>query len=154
MQKHFLILVALCSLVSLPADIGAQTREHPALEAAKRSALQGDVLQQVHLGDSYRTGKGVAQDYAEALRWYRLAAEQGSAEAQFFVGSAYRLGKGAQPNNTEAVKWYRAAAMQGHALAQLSLAVVYRKGEGAALISQNRSNGPRWRQHRGMCKRR
>jgi hypothetical protein len=30
----------------------------------------------------YGTGTGVPQDYAEAVKWYRMAAEQGDAEAQ------------------------------------------------------------------------
>ncbi len=38
----------------------------------------------------YETGRGVAQDYAEALKWYRLAAEQGVAIAQFNLVAARR----------------------------------------------------------------
>ena len=30
----------------------------------------------------YKDGKGVQQDYAEAVKWYRKAAEQGKANAQ------------------------------------------------------------------------
>ncbi len=30
---------------------------------------------QLNLGNMYDTGRGVPQDYAEALRWYWLAAE-------------------------------------------------------------------------------
>ena len=36
----------------------------------------------VTLGRAYAEGKGVQQDQAEALRWYRKAAEQGHREAQ------------------------------------------------------------------------
>jgi len=31
----------------------------------------------------YDNGYGVLQDYAEARKWYRLAADQGVAEAQY-----------------------------------------------------------------------
>ena len=34
------------------------------------------------LGWMYDTGRGVPQDDAEAVRWFRLAAEQGNAWAQ------------------------------------------------------------------------
>jgi TPR repeat protein len=34
----------------------------------------------------YADGRGVPQDHAEAVRWYRLAAEQGNAFAQFRLG--------------------------------------------------------------------
>jgi TPR repeat protein len=37
---------------------------------------------QLEIGNRYRFGIGVAQDAAEALRWYRLAAALGSAGAQ------------------------------------------------------------------------
>jgi TPR repeat protein len=34
----------------------------------------------------YEYGYGVVQDYAEAVRWFRLAAEQGHAKAQYNLG--------------------------------------------------------------------
>ena len=36
----------------------------------------------------YGAGRGVPQDDAEAVRWYRLAAEQGEASAQYNLGVA------------------------------------------------------------------
>ena len=50
-------------------------------------AEQGSAEAQFSLGVAYDTGQGVAQDSAEALRWYRLAADQGHASAQFNVGT-------------------------------------------------------------------
>jgi len=34
-------------------------------------AEQGDVHAQYHLGDMYENGRGVPQDYSEAVQWYR-----------------------------------------------------------------------------------
>jgi TPR repeat protein len=34
-------------------------------------------------------GQGVPQDYAEALKWFRIAAKQGEAKGQFNLGVAY-----------------------------------------------------------------
>ena len=34
----------------------------------------------------YANGEGVAQDYEEAVKWYRLAAEQGDTQAQSGLG--------------------------------------------------------------------
>jgi TPR repeat protein len=45
-------------------------------------AEAGDVDAQYNLGQMYRRGQGVPQDYAETVKWYRLAAEQGNADAQ------------------------------------------------------------------------
>ena len=38
--------------------------------------------------------RGVSEDDAEAVRWYRLAAEQGHASAQFNLGVMYARGEG------------------------------------------------------------
>ena len=86
----------------------------------------------------YGIGQGVPQDYAEATKWYRLAAEQGHADAQFNLGRMYAnkvsnwvarlrasLDLGVPHDDAEAVKWYRRAAEQGHAGAQFNLGVMY-----------------------------
>ena len=70
------------------------------------------------------------QNYAEAVRWYRLAADQGHALAQSNLGIMYGEGRGVPQNYAEAVKWYRLAADQGHARAQLNLGAMYAKGQG------------------------
>ena len=49
-------------------------------------AEQGDAYAQFDLGVMYDTGRGVPQDAAEAVRWYRLAAAQGDAYAQYDLG--------------------------------------------------------------------
>ena len=46
------------------------------------------------LGAMYDKGRGVAQDFATALKWYRLAADQGDAAAQNDLGVLYDQGKG------------------------------------------------------------
>ena len=37
----------------------------------------------------YDEGQGVPQDYAEAVKWYRMAADQGNADAQSNLGFMY-----------------------------------------------------------------
>jgi TPR repeat protein len=44
-----------------------------ALDEWKKSALAGDVMAQKRLGDTYRSGRTVLQDFAEAYTWYSLA---------------------------------------------------------------------------------
>jgi TPR repeat protein len=61
----------------------------------------------------YSNGYGVAQNYAEALKWYRLAAEQGEAIAQYNLGYMYEYGRGVAKDYTQAMRWYRQAADQG-----------------------------------------
>jgi len=42
----------------------------------------------------YEYGRGVAQDYGEAMRWLRSAADQGYAAAQLDIGVLYEYGRG------------------------------------------------------------
>jgi TPR repeat protein len=61
------------------------------------------------------------QDYAEAVRLYRLAAAQGHAAAQVNLGYMFQNGQGVARNRAEAIRWYRLAAAQGHAAAHNNL---------------------------------
>jgi TPR repeat protein len=67
---------------------------------------------------------GIAQDYAEALRLYRLAAAQGLAAAQSNLGYMYHMGQGVAPDRAEAIRWFRLAAAQGFAVAITSLNIL------------------------------
>jgi len=79
----------------------------------------------------YQGGKGVPQDYAEAVKWYRLAANQGDLAGQFNLGMMYEGGKGVPRDHAEAVKWFRKVADQGDARAQLFLGTAYAPGRAA-----------------------
>jgi len=48
-------------------------------------------------------GRGVAQDYVEAVKWFRKAAEQNEADAQFNLGICYFIGRGVAKDEAEAV---------------------------------------------------
>ena len=61
-------------------------------------------------------GQGVPQDYAEALRLYRLAAEQGDATAQSNLGVMYVNGQGVLQDNVLAHMWFNLGAANGNEL--------------------------------------
>lgn len=61
----------------------------------------------------YSLGEVVAQDYAEAMKWYLKAADQGHAGAQGLMGMTYYQGEGVPRDYAEAMKWLRLAAAQG-----------------------------------------
>ena len=48
----------------------------------KTRAEKGDADAQYALGSCYDSGRGVPQDYTEAVKWFHKAAEQGEAQAQ------------------------------------------------------------------------
>ena len=102
---------------------------------------QGDASAQYSLGVMYEVGKGVPQDYAEAVKWYRLAAEQGNALAQNSMGVMYVDGLGVPQDYAEAARWHRLAAEQGHSLAQYSLGVMYEVGQG---VPQDYAEAANW----------
>jgi len=93
---------------------------------------QGDPRAQNTLGILYQRGRGVAQDDAEAVRWYRKAAEQGFGFAEDNLGVMYRDGRGVSKDESEAVVWFRKAAEHGNAEGQNNLGAMYQKGRGVA----------------------
>jgi len=111
-----------------PHVFGQQESLNSLLEKAKR----GDPEVQFNLGHMYNTGRGVAQDYAEAVRWFRKAADQGHTDAQVNLGHMYYTGQGVTGNHDEAARWSRKAADQGNADAQVLLGAMYYTGEGVA----------------------
>lgn len=96
-ERNLQLLVADGHIASVEADhpggnpdaMAARSRSEPGLTAYQQGdfngaidawlplAAEGDVTAQFNLGQLYRLGKGVAQDDAQAVRWYRRAALQG-----------------------------------------------------------------------------
>ena len=120
-MRYLLLLAALLTFQSVNALDFDET---------KALADQGDADAQYNLGVMYGKGRGIPQNDAEAVKWYRKAAEQGYAIAQSNLGIRYDTGRGIPENDAEAVKWYRKAAEQGYANAQSNLGAMYYNGEG------------------------
>jgi TPR repeat protein len=99
-----------------------------ALQEWRPLAEQGHAEAQVSLSGMYLSGRGVPQDYAEAVKWYLLAAEQDDDHAQYYLDSLYRYGH--LQDYAETVKWVRLAAEQGNAVAQFSVGGMYNEGNG------------------------
>ena len=86
-----------------------------------RAAAQGNALAQNNLGIMFEKGHGVAQDYAEAVRLYRLVAAQGLAGAQCNLAHMFEHGQGVAEDRAEAIRLYRLAAARGQADASSAL---------------------------------
>jgi TPR repeat protein len=86
------------------------------LALGRESAAAGSCFGQFVVGVCHFEGYGgVARDYAEAVRLYRLAEAQGHAQAQFNLGIMFEFGLGVAQDREEANRWYRLAAEQGYA---------------------------------------
>ena len=57
-------------------------------------AEQENAYAQSNLGNIYKYGQGVLQDYKTAVKWFNLKAEQGLADAQSNLGVMYATGQG------------------------------------------------------------
>ncbi len=124
--------------VELALDYMTDPRE---LERLKHLADQGDSRAQIALAGMYYDGRGVDQNFQEALRLYRKAASQGEAGAQYALGGMYYLGQCVQKDFTEAANWFMKAAKQNHPEAQRALGWAYDRGQG---VPKNRDEAIIW----------
>lgn len=128
-------ILALCLLLAAfgPATARADHSQPIAVKDIQPMAEQGDANAQFFLGTMYRNGHNVAQDYAQAIAWYKKSAEQGDLRAQYNLAMMYSKGEGVPENNTEAARWFETAAQRGHVPSQYNLGVLYGNGKGVPL---------------------
>ena len=93
-------------------------------------AEKGDARAQYFMGSCYESGiGGVSQDYAMALKWYRLSAGQGYGDGLANMGEMYAGGYGVPKNYVLAYMYLELAAEQ-HAqtlILKMTRAVVIQK---------------------------
>ena len=109
-------------------------------------AERNDAEAQCLLGVFYAEGRGVEQDYAEAVKWLRKAAKdskyrKGISGAKSQLGDCYFNGKGVEQDYDKAMMWYRRAADQGNELAMFRIAVCYAEGKG---VERDEEKAVRW----------
>jgi TPR repeat protein len=88
---------------------------------------------QYELGRLYETGKGVPQDYNEAVGWYTRAADLGNIKAMLKLAVVQREGlPGVPPNLPSSTSWLQRAGEMGSIPAALELGRAYQAGIGTA----------------------
>jgi localization factor PodJL len=105
---------------SLPAAIGG-----PGLRSA---AAAGNAAAEYEIAIRYAEGRGVAQSFGDAARWFERAASKGLVPAQYRLGSLYEKGHGVKKDLEAARRLYVSAAEKGNARAMHNLAVLYAEG--------------------------
>ena len=65
----------------------------------------------------YDKGRGVSVDYAEAVKWYKIAAEKGDPQAQYNFEILMYYGVGTELNEEQGKDWIRRAADQNNQMA-------------------------------------
>lgn len=66
------------------------------------------------LGEAYRDGTGVAQNFGSAINYFIEAAAQGDAQGMYSLARMQNDGLGGPPDTRQALEWYARAAEQGH----------------------------------------
>ncbi|MCF6336338.1 MAG: sel1 repeat family protein [Gammaproteobacteria bacterium] len=106
-------------------------------------ANQGHPAAKNLLGMMYELGKGVPQDLARSVSYYRQGAKQGDPYAQYNLAVSFDSGTGVPQNYREAVRWFRRAAEQGISAAQYDLGVMMERGRG---VDKNFQKAANWYQ--------
>ncbi|MGD9836409.1 MAG: hypothetical protein AB7F72_01170 [Afipia sp.] len=127
----------------LPESIGSST-----LRAA---ANKGDPGAAFEIGIRYAEGRGVAQDYATAAKWYERASHSGIVPATFRLGTLYEKGLGLKKDIDAARRYYLDAAEKGSAKAMHNLAVLDADGGGAGPNYKSASQWFRKAAERGIA---
>ena len=129
LARRILGCLVFCALpITLPAQTAAPAPNDD-LASLRQQAAAGDAQAEFALGNRYYRGLGIAQDYDQALFWYRKSADQGFAPAQNQLGSMHQHKWGAPRNYKLAAAYYRKAANQGYALAEYNLAGMFESGQ-------------------------
>ena len=112
-MKSLILSLFLALPFCLYAQDNVQTDDKPDIPGAIAAAEQGNVDAQCFLGIIYSTGQyDVEQNYAEAIKWFTMAAEKGEPTAQYNLSLFYIEGFGVTPDTVTAQKWYDLAAKQ------------------------------------------
>lgn len=147
MTTWFAVLTVAVAVAAEPFGLAVKAYERGeyavALRSFRRLAGEDNPGAAYYLGEMFRYGRGVRQDDAKAVVWYRRAAKQGHALAQRKMGSAYFLGHLDLPKDpVEGARWYRRAAEGGDLYAQHALAAIY--FQGAPGISRDYASSAYW----------
>ena len=140
-KMNKLLKKMMVALLSLGLAQAVLADDVPDFKETLQAAKQGYAAAQYNLGLMYDQGRGVRQDYTQAVQWYRKAAEQGDAQAQYNLGMMYAQGQGVRQDDAQAVQWFRKAAEQEVAPAQYNLGAMYSNGQG---VRQNYKIAKEW----------
>lgn len=94
-------------------------------------------------GDDYRLGNGVAQDWGEAVTWYRKAAEAGNPQAMGNLGFLYFMGLGTDGDARQGVFWCQKGAEAGDPTSMQIMGDMYKRGIGGVL-EKNEQQAANW----------
>lgn len=81
---------------------------------------------------------GPDDDYAESLKWAKMASDNGNGDGLWILALAYEHGRGVSKNQSIALEYYEQGAKLGNACSMHSLACYYLRGD---VLEQNMKLG-------------
>jgi TPR repeat protein len=133
------------SLSAQPDTVDMRCLDPGGIAACLKRAQEGDAGARYLVGVLYRNGgpgrNSLPQDFAKAVRWFRLAAKQGHALALLELGRAYASGEGVRRNDARAYLWLSLAvdALMSGVTTSKDLAVEERDEVAARLVDRQRA---------------
>lgn len=88
------------------------------------AAAKGDPSAAFEVAARLAEGRGINQDFTQAIVWYQRSAQKGFAPAQYRLGTLFERGIGVKADLPRAKIWYARAAEQGNVKAMHNLAVL------------------------------
>jgi TPR repeat protein len=92
------------------------------LALCQESAKAGDADAQVALGAAYFSGSAGRRDFAQARKWYAMAAQQNKVDAMRRLGEMYARGDGGPKDPKKAMALWTAAEKAGDPMASILVA--------------------------------
>lgn len=111
------------------------------LAAFQKDVDQGDLAAMMHVAFLYGGGRGVPQNHAEAMRYYRKIAEAGHAFAMDNIGGMYVNGNGVARDYAEALRWFRKGVDGGNVWAMNWIGWLHYNGWG---VDKDFTEAMRW----------
>ena len=105
------------------------------IDSIQNSALDGNPLAQYELGQMFEFGRGVGQDYSEAMEVFETPVKS-MHSLNMQSGFLYEHGCGVEANASIAAEWYTKAANLGDTWAINNLAMLYSYGKGVPANEQ------------------
>ena len=107
--------VLACSASQDPVELFQRGKYEQAFSIFSDLAAAGDLQACNYLGTHYYLGVGVERDFAEAVRWFRVAALAQDPQGQRNLGIMYLRGLGVKKDYHEAYGWLYFAYEGGNA---------------------------------------
>jgi hypothetical protein len=119
-------------------------------ESVRKLAEQGDPAAQFSVGARYATGEDVPQDYAEAVRWFSMAAEQGHIVSQATLGAYYWAGRGVPQDLVKAYFWSVLAQAGGDEASKYRVSVLASRMTRAQVTAAQQQANDWIKEHRSL----